>query len=669
MGLGSFTSKMLVSITKTTLQFNKTLDVLIERFKDGCPTTQELKSLITQKNQINGALVQIEQKIATLNKIAATSATVLTGVKAGVTLIKQLPIPTSFPPGVGIPVSIINMFSDALDKLGTIIDKEDASLSSIPDALAAISKDVGTVITKLKELDIVLNQCLEEDPNITQMDINSIVATTDNFVGVMTNEELNALLNTPPGLLYGDYYLRLNYLSVSQATLNAYNADVAAGEGVLSNALSIATATTGRSFDKKQVTAQNKTSVPPPGEYFLAGSPIEMLYGDESFSSSNIILVDEMKWTIDTKDLIFPPPPPIVDPMKEIMKQSQIAILMAIYGADAEEADELYDLAWDLSQGEGPNKSQYSETVRRAFDNSRTVLEQAVADEAYEWVDGDRILHATIKKLFLGNIPKDQQDVRVSQIIRRARTQRDKANSIGGSYNSETKRWANDGYAFESAGLYIYSERLASTAENNFNAATLGAFESLRPEMKKRKRLWQAVYDVANAISLTDPKVSFTDPLKDYFISKDIGYNTPFINGLPISGGGNLLITRAELENIWDLEVIYSQTFLEDNWDTSIDPWTTANGVNHLNVKSYAKTQLFIKLKNTLGNDWFNSQALATSELDFWYRDGNPNSNSSYYNDPNYYIPPQGSPLSFPTKNDLWFFEFGRNGLPIPTGS
>ena len=90
------------------------------------------------------------------------------------------------------------MFSDALDKLGTIIDKEDASLSSIPDALAAISKDVGTVITKLKELDIVLNQCLEEDPNITQMDINSIVATTDNFVGVMTNEELNALLNTPP---------------------------------------------------------------------------------------------------------------------------------------------------------------------------------------------------------------------------------------------------------------------------------------------------------------------------------------------------------------------------------------------------------------------------------------------------------------------------------------
>ena len=49
-------------------------------------------------------------------------------------------------------------------------------------------------------------------------------------------------------------------------------------------------------------------------------------------------------------------------------------------------------------------------------------------------------------------------------------------------------------------------------------------------------------------------------------------------------------------KNIWDLEVIYSQTFLEDNWDTSIDPWTTANGVNHLNVKSYAK-KIIYKIK------------------------------------------------------------------------
>jgi len=110
MGLAGFISKIVQSITRTTFKFNKTLDDLISKFKDSCPSTQELKGLIIQKNRINGALQQIQGKIATLNTVADTSEVVVKGVKAGVTIIKLLPIPTSVPPGIGIPVSIINMF-------------------------------------------------------------------------------------------------------------------------------------------------------------------------------------------------------------------------------------------------------------------------------------------------------------------------------------------------------------------------------------------------------------------------------------------------------------------------------------------------------------------------------------------------------------------------------
>ena len=117
MALSGFVSTIVQSITRTTFQFNKTLDVLIDRFKGGCPTTQELQSLTQQKNQINGALVQIEQKIATLNKIAATSEVIVDSLKGAVTLIKQLPVPSSVPPGVGLPLNIFNNFSDSLDSL------------------------------------------------------------------------------------------------------------------------------------------------------------------------------------------------------------------------------------------------------------------------------------------------------------------------------------------------------------------------------------------------------------------------------------------------------------------------------------------------------------------------------------------------------------------------
>jgi len=634
MALAGFISKIVQSITRTTFQFNKTLDVLISRFKDACPSTQELKNLIQQKNQINGALVQIEQKISTLNKVAKTSEGIVTGVKAAVTVIKQLPIPTSVPPGVGIPVNIINNFSDALDNLGTLIDKEEGSLDSIPEALDLISKDVSSVITKLNDLDVALNDCLEKDPNITQEDLDSIVATTGNFVDVLTDAELEEILTTPPGLLYGDYYLSLNFIEMP-----------------------------GFSFNKKQVIAQNKESVPSPGEFYNQNALVEKLYGDKSFSSSNIVLVDEMKWTIDTKDLIFPPPPPAEDPLKAIFKEGQIAILIAIYGADREEAEELYELAWELSQNKGPRAFYYDTLVKEAFDNSRTILEQAVANEGFEWKDGDRILDATIKKLFLSGITDENKlKAYISQIRTKGESLLRTANNVGGNYDSSSKRWDKDGdFSFSPiAKLFPYSERLAATAENNFNDNTIGSqFVSLRPEMARRKKLMQAIFEEAKYLSLQIPDISFNDPLSDYFNSKGIGYATANVNQMPILGNSSTPITYAEAEQLWELEKDiqvewWFQNLIPPNFDE------TGNGVTEQNRNAYAKTQLLLKLRTALGSAWYNSSALATSELSFWYIDSsvNPNSAGANINDPNRNLDP----------NDKWFFEFGKNGLPIPTG-
>ena len=666
MALAKFISKIVESITKTTFQFNKTLDVLISQFKDTCPTTNELKALIQQKNQINNALVQIEGKIATLNKVAEGSEIAVEALSIGKTVIKQLPIPSSVPPGIGLPLSVTNNFSDALDNLGTLIDKEEASLASIPEALNLISKDVGEVITKLKELDTVLNKCLEEDPNITQEDLDSLNATTDNFVGVLTNEQLEEILNNPPGLLYGDYYLRLNYVEVSQSTLNAFNEDVNEGEGELLNATSIGTATlTNRSFDKKQVTAQNKESVPPPGDFYNENISVEMLYGDESFSSSNLVLVNEMKWLIDTKDLIFLPPPPAEDPLKAIYKENQVILLMSIYGANREEAEELYELAWELSQNEGPNKGYYDTLVREAFNNSRTVLEQAVANEGYEWKEGDRVLDSTIKKLFLSGIT-DEIKIKsnISLLRKKGITLEKQANAIGGNYNATEKRWNNDGeFNFTpNAKLYPYSERLALTAINSFSDASIGSsFLNLKPEMQRRKPLMQAIFEEANYISLTNPDISFNDPLKEYFSSKGIGYNTPIINDIPIIGNSATLITYEELEALYDREKDINVDWFFNNSNLNDTPQITPNGVTFEMLNAYSKTQLMKKLKTALGNGWYNQNAVRTSEEALWGFDSSVNPNSSSYDllDPNRNLNP----------TDKWYFEFGRNGLPTPTGS
>jgi len=630
MALAGFISKIVQSITRTTFQFNKTLDVLIDRFKGGCPTTKELESLVQQKNQINGALNQINQKIATLNKVAQGSEIAVEALKAGKTVIKQLPIPSSVPPGVGLPLSVTNNLADALDNLGTLIDKEEASLESIPEALELISNDVGEVITKLNEFDVVLNDCIEKDPNITSDNLN---ATTFELEGVLSEAELEEILTTPPGLLYGDYYLRLSFPP------------------------------TDTSLIKKQIIAQNKESVIG-GDFYNENAPVEELLGDESFSSSNVVLVDEMKWLIDTKDLIFPPPEPQEDPLKAIYRENQIIILMSLFGANREEAEELYELAWELSQNKGPNKSYYPTLVQEAFDNSRTILEQAVANEGYEWQQGDRVLDSTIKRLFLADFEGTDQVIagQISLIRTTARNILNKANNIGGSYNPTSKRWNSDG-AFGSASdgrLYPYSERLALTAENLFNDATIGNdFISLRPEMAKRKPFFQAIFEAANLRFLAGAGINFNDPLKDYFLSKNQGYNQPIINEIPISGNANELITSDEINNIYQSEIniatdYYFNNTIPPNYDETND------GLTYDQINAYSKNKILKKLKNVLGINWYNANAQAASELPFW-APGGGNPNSSSYN--------QNNPNAGLTTADKWYFEFGRNGLPVPTGS
>ena len=636
MALAGFISKIVTSITRTTFQFNKTLDVLIDRFKDACPTTKELRSLIKQKNQINGALQQIEQKIKILNKVAKGSEAAAEALNAGKTIIKQLPLPSSVPPGIGLPLSVMNNLSDALDSLGTLIDKEKSSLDSIPEALDIISSDVGEVITKLNEFSVLLDNCLEKDSNLTPEDlISGSLEITDNFVGVLTNAELEEMLNEPPGLLYGDYYLRLSYPTIDTSLI------------------------------KKQIIAQNKESVQG-GEFYNENVAVEELFGDESFSSSNVVLVDEMKWLIDTKDLIFVPPPPAEDPLKAIYRENQIIILMSLFGASREEAEELYELAWELSQNQGPNKSYYPTLVQEAFDNSRTILEQAVANEGYEWQQGDRVLDTTIKRLFLADFSDDDRVIagQISAIRKSANNLLEKAKEEGGNYDPTSKRWDNE-INFVSdfdIRLYPYAQRLALASENLSDNYIGNEFISLKPEMAKRKPLFQAVFEVANLKFLSGIGINFNDPLKDYFSSKGFGYNQPIINEIPISGNANEVITSNEINNIYQSQIAISEEYFNDNIinDGNDNFLVVVDGENlfYNDLEAYSKTQVFLKLLATLGLGWYNANAQASSELPFWGILTTGSSNL-YMNDPN-----QGLDPSNP-----WYFEFGRHGLPVPTGS
>jgi len=163
MGFGGIVALLVKNAVKSAVKFELAIDPIIAKFEDACPPKSELDQIIKQKNQLSQAVTQIETSLTSLSSTGSTIDGIVKGVKAGVTLIKALPVPSSVPPGVGIPLNVINGFSDTLDLLGVLLKEFGGVTSQIAPSLEIITKTLATVNAKLATLDGLLVGCLEAE--------------------------------------------------------------------------------------------------------------------------------------------------------------------------------------------------------------------------------------------------------------------------------------------------------------------------------------------------------------------------------------------------------------------------------------------------------------------------------------------------------------------------
>ncbi len=162
-GLGGIVALLVKNAVKSAVKFELAIDPIIARFEGVCPPKAELDKILEQKNQLSQAVTQIETSLTSLSSTGNTIDGIVTGVKAGVTLIKALPLPTSVPPGVGIPLNVINGFSDTLDILGVLLKEFGGVTSQIAPSLEIITSTLANVNAKLAALDGLLAGCLQSE--------------------------------------------------------------------------------------------------------------------------------------------------------------------------------------------------------------------------------------------------------------------------------------------------------------------------------------------------------------------------------------------------------------------------------------------------------------------------------------------------------------------------
>ena len=190
MGLGPIIVKLLQKIIKTTFKVEKGIDNLMEKLKieGGCPQPDKLKEFIDKKNRISNGLNNALNILKTINTTNTSIETLMTALNTAITVVKALPIPLSVPPGVGLPLNVPVLASDGLEILKDLVKMNKGIVSQSTKGIGIVTDFINKVLNKLKELDNILNECVQNYQNegiLKPEEVNSLYAeiksTATNF--------------------------------------------------------------------------------------------------------------------------------------------------------------------------------------------------------------------------------------------------------------------------------------------------------------------------------------------------------------------------------------------------------------------------------------------------------------------------------------------------------
>ena len=215
-----------------------------------CPTQAELARIISRKNrlvkQLNRLLKVIqstEKFINSIKKFISTSSKTILGLD-----ISSLALPSSIPPGIGIPVGIINKSGDVINLLKNQIKGEQGKIDNLVSPLTLLKSVIAQALQYLNLLDNLVQHCYP-DANQEQISAELTAITTDE-----SNQE-SPIVTDVNGFTMG-----------------------------------VETEVTDSSLKRRRAIATNKQGV-------------VMLKGEFSFSSIDQILIDELVFYIQTNNL------------------------------------------------------------------------------------------------------------------------------------------------------------------------------------------------------------------------------------------------------------------------------------------------------------------------------------------------------------------------------
>jgi hypothetical protein len=269
-GLGGLVISIVKQIIVNLNLQEKAIQKIIEELQDSCPASEKLQELIDFKNKVKDALTKVNDTISSVKQVGTTLDTILTVLDTIVTVLRNLPLPTAVPPGVGIPLNVVNKFRDSIDVADKFIDQGKAITDGIVGAIGGIQGIVQGLIENLDLLDQAIAFCASKialEQSTTPEEAQEIMSEfLGNIKSLNTTSQSSDTSNTNTPL--EEITFPVIYREFSIIIENAPLTDV------LQNIPR-----------RRAVATQISTNV--------------KIVGDYSFSSSAQVLIDTMKFAID----------------------------------------------------------------------------------------------------------------------------------------------------------------------------------------------------------------------------------------------------------------------------------------------------------------------------------------------------------------------------------
>ena len=150
---------------KVVAQIQSRLLQELRKFSNQCPDQKGLERVIRLRNNLLQQLTAIESRVSGFSSVASSLNGTVQGLKVGIEVIKSIPIPTAIIPpmsgGVGVPMSVLNRYSDTLVKLNTLLDKFSNESKAVTSVVDSALPTIRMIKSKLQLLDAAIEACAQ----------------------------------------------------------------------------------------------------------------------------------------------------------------------------------------------------------------------------------------------------------------------------------------------------------------------------------------------------------------------------------------------------------------------------------------------------------------------------------------------------------------------------